>query len=199
MTHRIIKDYSTFVWVSESKSFSEYLDLTEDEIHTINYLVHDKGHISYPKAMREVESVIRKYTEPAPVLYRGLRGPSDDDRNEWTTKHQGEMHLDFSVGTVVNIDHVLSFSEDIEVAKGFSEIVMKLVNAKGFSMWEYFIQDLNNLQAEDPDAYDSVDGDFLKEGYEEEKEWLIKGNTKYKVISVYQDEEYTIIECEMLN
>lgn len=126
------------IW--ESKAYSEYPEITPEEMETLGFLVHDKAHIAHPNTIREVESVIRKYSEPAPTLWRGLRGQSEDTRSELTKSHKGELHHEFLEGKTFTIPYILSFTEDPEVAKEWSHAekgytVMRLDGAEGFSLW----------------------------------------------------------------
>lgn len=187
----------------ESRKYSEYPEITPEEMETLGFLLHDKAHIAHPDSIREVESVISKYSEPAPTLWRGLRGQSEDSRNELTKSHKGELHYEFLEGKTFTVPYILSFSEDPEVAKGWSHAeegytVMRLDGAEGFSYWEYDVQALKELKERDPDEYESYGGDFLIEGHEEEKEWLIKGGTEFLINRITKDGEYTILECTMV-
>jgi hypothetical protein len=145
---------------------SKYKNLPKRVIETLNYLVHDKGHVfrkgyKDPDMEKAFKLCGEKYDKP---LYRGV---SEEELN---------MMLSGS-----KIDYYTSFSKDKNVAKRFGKFVVEIKKAPNIFDYElYSIWDLTRYSSKE---YKEIDGDYMKQGYEEEKEVIMPFGTKYKVIS----------------
>ena len=150
--------------------------LANHEEDPLYYLLHDKGHVVKPG--RHIPVLDRKITSRAPMaLYRGL-----------SSHEHALLLLGKVVGDIITAPTYWSVSEHRGIAKTFAESyrtkrVVQFNKAKAFCLWQWGIDGLDSLKATDPEAYNREDGDFLKETYQEEAEWIMGFNT-FKVAAV---------------
>ena len=169
----------------------DYEELTDSERRTLNYLIHDKKHVTanLGTPIAVIDKAIQKYSEKAPQLFRGVYP------QETYTLNSVKEGNSFSMGRYA------SFSESEEFAEKFTKstkIMMTLKNGVGFCYWKYFVADLEKLRDEDPQAFDDEDGDYMIESAKEEGEWILSKDAKYRLLSKKKVGELTVLECEMV-
>lgn len=145
--------------------------LSNDDKEVLNYLMHDKKHITQGGTrVVEIDNAIlylgKSIDKP---LYRGV---SDKELE--------------CILSGKHFNNYQSFSEIKEVAAKFGKHVITIMcsNVKAFSLWEYGINDILELKQESIEQYEMVDGDGIIELYEEEKEWIIPFNSRLRIINV---------------
>lgn len=140
--------------------------LSEVERETLSYLMHDKSHV-FVKGKRSdgMESVFKKLgVKTKLTLYRGV----------------GALELK-SMLAGEPINYYTSFSEDPSVAKRFGKVVTIHGAPLAFNYWRYAVSDLESIKSDNADEYDSIDGDFLRETLEDEREWVMPFGNVYAV------------------
>lgn len=172
----------------------DYSELTDYEISTLNYLIHDKAQVtnSIGRTVPAIEKALRLYSEKAPDLFRGVY---PEEKGFLLT------YKDIESGKAFSMDRYTSFSEKKEFALLFTtatNIMISVKNATGFCYWKYFVSSLEKLRNEDPQSFDAEDGDYLIGAAEEESEWILPMNAKYKLLNIKKEGELTIYECEMV-
>lgn len=146
--------------------FPEFIDcpLSIDDLAELNYLIHDKAHISEGGIIVPLENAMKIHSKPMDTfLYRGV----------------SQLEYD-AIMSGKDLNMYQSFSEDIEIARRFGPIVIRLDFQCGcaFPLWKWGICGLEKLKEENSIEYEKSDGDYLIEAYEEEKEWIIPYNSK---------------------
>jgi hypothetical protein len=158
--------------------------LSDDTLEFLAYLSHDKGHaMSNDSLVPEMAEVFKHITNEKQTtkLYRGL---------------YSENLEDFEVGKPYTFKRYQSFSEYESVAKEFSRqgIVLQLDGHQGgFNYWEFEVDILKELDKADPDEYYSVDGDYVIESYENEKEWIFNIDATFVPTEIKEQGEFTYI------
>lgn len=170
----------------------DYAELSDSERRSLNYIIHDKKHVTsnigYPFPV--LDKAIEKYSEKAPVVFRGAYPQETYALNR--TKEGGTFSM----------NRYASFSESEEFARKYatknSNTMMSVKNGVGFCFWKYVVADMEKLRKEDPEAFQDEDGEYMIESAKEESEWIFPKNAKYRVINVKTEGELKILECEMV-
>lgn len=170
-----------------------YEKLSFRDHESLSYLQHDKSHIMSNWAKLDaLENALKYYSEKAPDLYRGLY-----------PREVSNVIGDLKVGKTFSFERYTSFSEKKEIGIMFGQktkSVMHLEGGFGFNYAKYSISVLEDLKKQDPKEYWSIDGDYLIEGLEEEKEWIMPVETEYKILKFETaGNGYTFIKCSMSN
>ncbi len=142
--------------------------LSDDDVSTISYLIHDKGHITDGGKVSAIENALKLHSEKiTKKLYRGV-GPKELDI--------------IKAGT--NFNQYQSFSEDINTAKGFGKNVITILpnDKNAFCLWKWGLKGLEALKKENPNEYEASDGDYLIDSYKEELEWILPFDTKFEMV-----------------
>lgn len=152
----------------KSSSADKYSKLSENTKDVLAYLIHSKDHVLLQGHKDSaIEEALKKYsTVSSKTLYRGC------SEVEFNNVAQGKPS-----------QYYMSFSEDQSVAKSFGPKLIILHKAKGFNYAEYLVEAMNELRENNPNEYDSADGDFMIETAEEEKEWILPFGLVLKAIS----------------
>lgn len=167
----------------------DYKKLTYDDKETLSYLYHDKQQVlpdGFNGKLQGLEKAIKNYSETALVLYRGL-WPQE-------VKAIGELEI----GKTFSLNRYSSFSEKLKIGLAFGEgtrYVIYLKNAKAFSYWKYMVNSMTKLKKKDPEEFDDIDGDYIIEVVEDEREWILPREAKYKIENFKTAHGYTVIEC----
>lgn len=144
---------------------AKYAKLPESAMDMLVYLVHNKDHV-FRKGHKDEDMEValklcgEKRNTP---LYRGVSNV------ELEAMLAGEP-----------INYYTSFSEDKQAAQSFGTNVVTLKSAPlafnymAFSLWQ--------LDQIDQEEYEDIDGDFLKETLEQEREWILPFNSRYEVV-----------------
>lgn len=167
---------------------SSSINFDDDTTENLLYLVHDKDHVIDNKSkvgfLNKVFSAY-KNNKSNVKLYRGL----------YTEKLE-----DFKFGSVYTFDRYQSFTEDLQIAHDFSKnkLILQLnIHTGGFPYWRWMVDYYQKMKKEDPSEYDAVDGDYMIEAVEEEKEWIFNIGTKIRIIESFNKSAYTHIIAEM--
>lgn len=152
------------------------------DIEALHLLVHDKKHafddnFNIPALDKAIKHLSQKCKFP---LYRGVHYGLQD-----------AFDLTKKFGDIIKFDGYLSFSEDYNVAKEFGNgIVLHLEQgAIGFNYSEWLRKELIRLKNEDYEEYDGMDGDYMIETCDEEREWILPGG-EYVIIVVDGNDYY---------
>lgn len=145
------------------KQFAKRYKISDSDIETLLYVVHSDDHVG-----PELKSIIAKLQKngevPKMTLYRGCSDAEFEAIK--ANKH--------------SIVDTLSFSEDKNIAKRFGKNVIEVeVKAPMFCYHKFLGEWYTTLKNVNPDEYDSVDGDFMIEGAEEELEWICTNDYEF--------------------
>jgi hypothetical protein len=169
----------------------DYKKLNYDDKETLYYLYHDKESIlpdDFKGKLRGIEKALKNYSEVAPSLYRGLY------------PQEVEAIGELEVGKVFSLKRYTSFSERLKIGLSFGEgtrYVIYLKNGIGFNYWKFITEDLTKIKNEDPEEFENVDGGYILEFVNEEKEWIFSKEAKYKIEKFKTAHGFTVIECSM--
>lgn len=169
--------------------------LSKKELEQLSYLVHDKQHVIKltKKGFSENKLLNKLLTNDSTFsgknLYRGL--------------YQQEIPSSIAVGEVVNLNKYASATEDIEVARQFSEnntskLVVELENPLAYNYYQRMVSENNKLKNSDPEAYDDMDGDYINEVLLEEKEWIVPGG-KYQITKIRTENNQQIATVKQIS
>ena len=141
--------------------------LSVEAEETLAYLIHDKAHVFVKhdkhRDMEEVFDVCSESTEL--TLYRGV----------------SEEELQTILGNRP-IDYYPSFSEDANVAACFGKVIQIQGAAKAFNYWRHMVDSFAELKLQNFDEFDAVDGDFMIESLEQEREWILPFGLELNVV-----------------
>ena len=155
----------------------KYTDRQQDLMRT---MLHDKGHVlDSNRKDSDLEELTHQYaSSPKMPLYRGL--------------YEQELMALFKQSKLpaIHLSRYLSFSEDFDIAKGFSKagktdtVVEILPGAKNkaFNYWSH-TRDL--IMAADLDKEfggDEEERDMIIEGLDSEREWIYPFDFKFKIV-----------------
>ena len=169
----------------------DYKKLNYDDKETLYYLYHDKEGIlpdDFTGKLEGLEKAIKNYSETAPSLYRGLY------------PQEVESIGKLEVGRIFSFNRYTSFSERLKVGLSFGEgtrYAIYLKNGKGFNYWKFITEDMNKIKKEDPQEFEDVDGEYIIQSMNQEKEWIFAREAKYKIEQFKTAHGYTVIECTM--
>lgn len=193
---RIIKEEVQNV-LSKDEDFSEEEIPTEDfraeetpeeekareDRLALHGLGHDKEMLlasDYP-----LEPLEEKLNDPSTTNVPLYRGISEYEKSSLKEKLKKTKTL---AGEMLHFSGYSSFSEDLNVAKGFAKayktnIVMELLpGASGFNYAEWLANDVAELRASG-DRY-KIDAADNAEPLVEEKEWIFRRGSNYEVVNV---------------
>jgi hypothetical protein len=163
----------------------ENYNVSEDDAQILNMLIHDKEHVSdYNNELNKIiKSNLEKFNGS---LYRGFG----------KNYNLGDISKNPEIGQIFKIGDVISLSENIKIAKTFgksTKIIMELINPIGFCYWKWY----ENWMQEGIESgeEDEESAKYLIKMARKEKEWLISQESKFKVLSIKPEENYTIISC----
>lgn len=166
----------------------DHKKLSDNENEFLLNLIHQKEHVmDNNQRIRELDKIfsMTKNNINNEPLYRGLYVENVDD---------------FKVGKEYKFNRYQSFSEDLDMAKQFSQnnIILQLDRSKGgFNYAEYLKKYFSDLQQEDPEEFDMIDGEFMIDSADEEKEWLFNINSKVKIKNIEERDGFTFITGEI--
>ncbi len=152
------------------------------------YLVHDKDHVLDKKSKIGFMNTVFascKNNRSKVKLYRGL---------------YKEKIEDFVPGQTYTFARYQSFSEDLNIAKKFTKnkLILLLTSHTGGFPYSHWMKDFyENMKKKDPQEYNSVDGDFMIETANEEKEWIFNIDTVINIVDVAERSGYTYITAEL--
>lgn len=169
----------------------DYAELSDSERRSLNYIIHDKKHVTsnIGYSFSVLDKAIEKYSEKAPVVFRGVYPQETYALNR--TKEGGTFSM----------NRYASFSESEEFARKYakkSNTMMSVKNGVGFCFWKYVVADMEKLREEDPEAFRDEDGEYMIESAKEESEWIFAKSAEYRILNVKREGELRIVECEMV-
>lgn len=163
----------------DSVNKNAYKKLNSDTEEFLSYLVHDKKHVLDNTApsyeLNKILSLVKgaKYSG---YLYRGL--------------YPLEL-TEFKVGQTGEFDRYTSFSESIDIAKGFAyntKFLFRVKNPTGGFNYGGWMQEYYDGHEEDDEI------NFARY----EREYIFSRNQKYQVTGVNKQGSFTVIDIEFL-
>ena len=169
-----------------------YDQFSEDDVEELSYLLHDKGHTDLNNN-DAIAKAFRLYGETTTMpLYRGVY------------KVEAQILQSQNIGDTFQLGRVTSFSENKNVAQGFASqvasqgIVIGVVpGAKGcFNLTAWHIDFLNKVEAESPEDFDAIDGNYQREASRREAEWLFPADTIYELLDTREEGEFMVYKVK---
>jgi len=136
---------------------SGYDNLSSSAKEMLAYLIHDKSHVfDKISTNKDMVEVLSKHSEKCnKTLYRGV-SPAELKQ----------------IKAGKPLSYHTSYSESKEIAEGFGTVITVLPPTTGFCYWKYQKKTLEALRKNDPEEFDSVDGEHDLKLSLDEKEWI---------------------------
>ena len=165
-----------------------YDQFSEDDVEELSYLLHDKGHTNLNNN-DAIAKAFRLYGETTTMpLYRGVY------------KVEAQILQSQNIGDTFQLGRVTSFSENKNIAQGFASqgIMIEVVpGAKGcFNLMAFHVDFLNKVEAESPESFDMIDGDYQREESRREAEWLFPADTIYELLDTREEGEFMVYKVK---
>ena len=172
------------------ESFNSYDKLSKEENLELRMLEHSKEHVNLDNNVA-IAKAFQYYSETTTMpLYRGIYGPEE------------RIISNLQSGDTFKLGRVTSLSENFSIAKRFASLnkMIELVpGAKGcFSLAGLLTNWFDTWTAKDPYDYEMQDGDWRKESALREAEWLIPGNTTFKLLEIKEKDGIIIYKVESI-
>ena len=156
-----------------------YDQFSEDDVEELSYLLHDKGHTNLNNNPA-IAKAFRLYGETTTMpLYRGVY------------KVEAQILQSQNIGDTFQLGRVTSFSENKNIAQGFASqgIMIEVVpGAEGcFNLMAFHVDFLNKVEAESPESFDMIDGDYQREESRREAEWLFPADAIYELLDTPEE------------
>ena len=165
-----------------------YDQFSEDDVEELSYLLHDKDHTALNNNPA-IEKAFRLYGETTTMpLYRGVY------------KVEAQILQSQNIGDTFQLGRVTSFSENKNIAQGFASqgIMIEVVpGAEGcFNLMAFHVDFLNKIEAESPESFDMIDGDYQREESRREAEWLFPADSTYELLDTPEEGGLTIYKVK---
>ena len=165
-----------------------YDQFSEDDVEELSYLLHDKDHTDLNNNPA-IAKAFRLYGETTTMpLYRGVY------------KVEAQILQSQNIGDTFQLGRVTSFSENKNIAQGFASqgVMIEVVpGAKGcFNLMAFHVDFLNKVEAESPESFDMIDGDYQREESRREAEWLFPADTIYELLDTSEEGGFMVYKVK---
>ena len=169
-----------------------YDQFSDDDVEDLGLLVHDKDH-TYLNNNPAIEKAFQLYGETTTMpLYRGVY------------KVEAQILQSQNIGDTFQLGRVTSFSENKNIAQGFASqvasqgIMIEVApGAKGcFNLTAWHIDFLNKVEAESPEDFDMIDGDYQREASRGEAEWLFPADATYELLGSSEESGFMVYKVK---
>jgi hypothetical protein len=165
-----------------------YDQFSEDDVEELSYLLHDKGHTDLNNN-DAIAKAFRLYGETTTMpLYRGVY------------KVEAQILQSKKIGDTFQLGRVTSFSENKNIAQGFASqgIMIEVVpGAEGcFNLMAFHVDFLNKVEAESPESFDMIDGDYQREESRREAEWLFPADAIYELLDTPEEGGFMVYKVK---